>query len=143
MNKKETTKDVVIIINGSVIWVSPDGKLVPILPITNALNIDYYTLSTIMIDSELWFENIKLSTVTTPDGESMETYCLKFDLIFGWLFSIKNESNWKDIKSIYDAFWSYFNKRTMDAIAEIQTISEIVDEDYEIQEKMFDEFINN
>lgn len=92
-------------------------KLVPIKPICEALGIDIESQRKKIKEHPILSSTAVLSTVVASDGKAREMYCIPFEFVFGWLFTInpanvKEESKESLIKyqqECYHVLYEYFS----------------------------------
>ena len=111
-NAKEIAK-----VNNVAIMAGNDPKrLVPIKPICEALGIDDRSLRQKIQSHPILGSTGVLSTLVASDGKAREMYCIPFEFVFGWLFTInpanvKEESKESLIKyqqECYHVLYEYF-----------------------------------
>ena len=90
-NAKEIAK-----VNNVAIMAGNDPKqLVPIKPICEALGIDDRSQRQKIKEHPILGSTGVLSTLVASDGKAREMYCIPFEFVFGWLFTI-NTANVKE-----------------------------------------------
>lgn len=90
-NVKEIAK-----VNNVAIMAGNDPKrLVPIKPICEALGIDDRSQRQKIQSHPIHGSTGVLSTLVASDGKAREMYCIPFEFVFGWLFTI-NPANVKE-----------------------------------------------
>lgn len=113
LNAKEIAK-----VNNVAIMAGNDAmKLVPIKPICEALGIDDRSQRQKIQSHPILASTGVLSTLVASDGKTREMYCIPFEYVFGWLFTInpanvKEESREGLIKyqqECYHALYEYFS----------------------------------
>ena len=83
-------------VNNVAIMASNDAmKLVPIKPICEALGIDDRSQRQKIQSHPILASTGVLSTLVASDGKAREMYCIPFEFVFGWLFTI-NPANVKE-----------------------------------------------
>lgn len=83
-------------VNNVAIMAGNDPKqLVPIKPICEALGIDIESQRKKIKEHPILSSTAVLSTVVALDGKAREMYCIPFEFVFGWLFTI-NPANVKE-----------------------------------------------
>lgn len=96
---KQATSTVVAKINNVEILVLNDpNQPVPIKPICEALGIDDKVQRNKISEDEILSSVRVLSTSTGSDGKRYEMFCLPYEFIFGWLFSINQKNVSPDAK---------------------------------------------
>ena len=89
------TREIAIVNNVAIMAGNDSKKLVPIKPICEALGIDIESQRKKIKEHPILSSTAVLSTVVASDGKAREMYCIPFEFVFGWLFTI-NPANVKE-----------------------------------------------
>ncbi|WP_148479942.1 phage antirepressor N-terminal domain-containing protein [Parabacteroides johnsonii] len=89
------TREIAKVNNVAIVASNDPKKLVPIKPICEALGIDIESQRKKIKEHPILSSTAVLSTVVASDGKAREMYCIPFEFVFGWLFTI-NPANVKE-----------------------------------------------
>lgn len=89
------TREIAKVNNVAIMAGNDSKKLVPIKPICEALGIDIESQRKKIKEHPILSSTAVLSTVVASDGKAREMYCIPFEFVFGWLFTI-NPANVKE-----------------------------------------------
>ncbi|RNI27659.1 chromosome partitioning protein ParA [Rufibacter immobilis] len=85
---KALTRTVATVNNVSILIVENGEKIVPIRPICKAMGIDEDSQKRKIEGDEILSSVATLSMATGADGKNYEMFCIPYEFIFGWLFTI-------------------------------------------------------
>lgn len=89
------TREIAKVNNVAIVASNDPKKLVPIKPICEALGIDIESQRKKIKEHPILSSTAVLSTVVASDGKARDMYCIPFEFVFGWLFTI-NPANVKE-----------------------------------------------
>lgn len=95
INSAFNAKEIAKVNNVAIMAGNDSKKLVPIKPICEALGIDIESQRKKIKEHPILSSTAVLSTVVASDGKAREMYCIPFEFVFGWLFTI-NPANVKE-----------------------------------------------